>query len=181
MDSIDQAPGIITGELEDAQAHLAQIQATLARFVVVDTGEAFRAVLHSQNGADEAYMLPAVPTEQLQARGEGQARYLYLLFRQDRRSGGYRGPDRARKIYVGCKAEAIARARQMAENRRRWEQLAATARRLEGWISATTARVQTTIQGLVEDSHGWPRAHLDELDPVAVGRSVDSGGSAKNP
>jgi len=80
-------------------------------------------------------MYPAIPTESWQERG-GRGKYLYMLFPSDKRGAGYSGPGGKRKVYVGNKPERIAAARQLAANRRRYEDLQRARRNLLQWIDA---------------------------------------------
>jgi hypothetical protein len=118
-------------EMAQAKAHLAEVRSTI-------------------EAVEEAGVCLAVPSEQWQRRKGGPKRYLYMLFGTNRHTGRYEGPHGRRKLYVGCRAENIAEARRLAENRRRWEELERTAKVLDGWISTMECKVQSLAQRAVE-------------------------------
>ena len=99
-----------------------------------------------------AGMYPAVPSEQWQDRnGDGQ--YLYMIFKTDG-NGIYQGPNRARKVYVGNKADRIAEARRLAENRRRYEVITATLDQIHNWLRSAKFDVMRAHAS----TNGCPRA-----------------------
>jgi len=79
-------------------------------------------------------MYPAIPTESWQDRN-GKGKYLYMLFSVDCSGSGYSGPGGKRKVYIGNKPDCIKKARQLAENRRRYEKLQRARRELVNWIT----------------------------------------------
>ncbi len=83
---------------------------------------------------EQAGMYPSVPHEQWQGRDGGDAKYLYMLFRQGR-DGQYEGPEGKRKLYVGCDPERITEARRLAKNRKRYQHLATLSRHLQSWLT----------------------------------------------
>ncbi|MCD4739486.1 MAG: hypothetical protein K8R89_09565 [Anaerolineae bacterium] len=85
-----------------------------------------------QTIAQVGEMYPAIPAESWQDRN-GKGKYLYMLFLSNQH-GGYSGPDGKRKIYIGNKLDRIEAARQLAENRRRYEELQRARRELVAWI-----------------------------------------------
>lgn len=60
---------------------------------------------------EKAGMYPGIPSESWQSRN-GKGSYLRMIFPR-------RTPGMPRKLYVGCKEEAVAEARQLAARRRR--------------------------------------------------------------
>ena len=76
-----------------------------------------------------AGMWPSVPTEDW-SDNTG----VYLLFRSNR-DGTYKGPSGKREICAGKDPDAIAEARRLAENRRRWEACELAAWNLDKWIT----------------------------------------------
>jgi hypothetical protein len=116
-----------------AQNHLKRLRQTMARL--------------QQEG-----MYDAVPTESWQDRG-GAGQYLYHYFPMDRLGSGYLGPDGKKKHYVGSDPARIAEARRLADNRRRYEDLAAAADRLEQWLTWRRQDLAT----LTGHAIAWPR------------------------
>jgi hypothetical protein len=99
-----------------------------------------------------AGMYQAVPTEQWQSRGGGEAKYLYMLFRSNSQ-GEYYGPAGRRKLYVGADPAKIAEARRLAANRQRWEQIAEVKDRLRIWID----QQERKIEQIALYADRWPR------------------------
>lgn len=116
-----------------AQSHLKRLRQTMARL--------------QQEG-----MYDAVPTESWQDRG-GDGRYLYHYFPVARHGPGYLGPDGKKKHYVGSDPARIAEARRLADNRRRYEDLAAAADRLDQWLFWRRQDLRT----LAGHAVAWPR------------------------
>jgi hypothetical protein len=177
MENLNQAPQIITDQLTQAQEHLDEIKALMARFDLVDTTKAWRAALERQDDNGRATILCAVPSrEGFESRAKhGPSKYLYLYFGKQRFGNDYAGPvgakgKRVRKVYGGHDSENYARARQLVENRRRWERLHSAATILESWISRTTSRISGDIDGLVTRSREWARmtVELDRLQPAPI-------------
>lgn len=90
---------------------------------------------------EAAGMYPAVPTEQWQRRN-GNGEYLYMIFRKGK-NGEYQGPDGKRKVYIGCKAEAIGEARRLAANRRKYERLTAQRNEVIRWINGVAGSLKS--------------------------------------
>lgn len=109
-----------------------------------------------------AGMYPAVPSEQWQDRG-GDGQYLYMIFKTDG-NGIYQGPGNARKLYVGNKADRIAEARRLAENRRRYEEITATLNQLHSWLRSANFDVMRALASTIHP----PRAKC-YLHPMDIG------------
>lgn len=138
----------IQTHLDAAQMHLIAIRAEMQRLE-----------------ADGMY--DSVPTESWQTRNGVDNQYLYHLFGMDR-DGGYTGPDGKRKVYVGCRPERIAQARALANNRRRYDELARAARDLALWLDFR----QTDLKQLANACRRWTRT---ELGPPATSAIAGSG------
>lgn len=77
---------------------------------------------------EQAGMYPAIPTESWEKREGGKSKYLRMVF-------PHRTPGMRRKVYIGCKPDAIAEARRLAANRQRWEELDRAKTTLERFLS----------------------------------------------
>jgi hypothetical protein len=88
-------------------------------------------------GLEAEGMYPAIPTESFQKRNGSDTNYLYMMFGRSRRTGLYEGPEGKRKLYVGCKPNAIETARQLVENRRLFDQLTAHRKQIYWKIERT--------------------------------------------
>ena len=105
-----------------------------------------------------AGMWPSVPTEDW-----SDLKGLYMLFRSNR-DGTYKGPDGKREVYIGKDPAAIAEARRLAENRRRWEACELAAWNLHKWIGGKWVE----LRDLAEDCKRWPALDLGPMAPAAV-------------
>lgn len=151
QDAVREALATIDAQLAAAAAHLEAIEAAMVAL-------------------DEAGMYPALPSrEAWEHRNGGAPIYFYHYFTQDRRTGQYQGPGGKRKVYVGCRAENVAEARRLAENRRRWEELDQARSRLEGWlhsIRTQVGRFTDEAQALARRSGGYVQADLEAYAPA---------------
>jgi len=105
-------------------------------------------------------MYPSVAKEQWQDRN-GKGKYLYMIFRLDRR-GGYQGPDGKRKLYVGNKAARIDESRAMNENRRQFEDLEREERLIRRWLDSEAWGIKQHWQEAIT----WRKRTLGPAIPV---------------
>jgi hypothetical protein len=140
--------------------HLDEIAASLSN-----------AIQHEQEIAaamlelEQAGIYPAIASEQWQARGGGEAKYLYMLFRLDPSTGTYTGPDSKRKLYIGADEIKIAEARRLNANRRAWEALQSHRNHLRLFIDSR----KREIASVAANARRWPRTYIEPaLPPTAT-------------
>lgn len=145
--SLDNTIKLIQANIQAAKEHLEQIEAAMT---LVET----------------AGMYPAVPHFQWQRREElGEARYLYLVFRQNG-NGGYMGPDGKKKVYIGADPSKIEEAKRLVCNRERHDWLSVQKSRLRGWIIMTENQIgqlDIKAKSLLADSQKWPKSELSTI------------------
>ena len=105
-----------------------------------------------------AGMWPAVPTE-----GWSPSEGLTMLFQRNP-DGSYKGPGGRREVTIGKDPAAIAEARRLAENRRRWEACELAAWNLDNWIDGRWLK----LLDLAEDCRRWPAFDLGPVAPAAA-------------
>ena len=105
-----------------------------------------------------AGMWPAVPTE-----GWSPSEGLHMLFGSNP-DGTYKGPGGKREITIGRDTAAIAEARRLAENRRRWEACELAAWNLDKWISGRWKQ----LRDMTDECQRWPALDLGPMAPATV-------------
>lgn len=103
-------------------------------------------------------MYPAVASEQWQQRPNGQADYLYMVFRTNA-NGDYEGPGGKRKIYVGADPKKQAAARRMNVNRMSFDKLNRRRRDVDNWIKGNRRLLNDLVKrlnDLAEDTSHLP-------------------------
>jgi len=88
---------------------------------------------------------------------------LTMLFQRNP-DGSYKGPGGRREVTIGKDPAAIAEARRLAENRRRWEACELAAWNLDNWIDGRWLK----LLDLAEDCRRWPAFDLGPVAPAAA-------------
>lgn len=146
--------------------HLSTIREQLLK-----ADEHLAAIRQAMAALKAAGMYPAVPLrEGWETRGDVE--YMWYYFSMGHNGRDYQGPGGKRKVYVGRDPQKIAAARQMAQNRRRWEELQQTASGLDGWLKSR----HRELGRLAVDTRRWPRADLETL-----GLDLAAGGPSNSP
>ena len=78
--------------------------------------------------------------------------------------GTYKGPGGKREITIGRDTAAIAEARRLAENRRRWEACELAAWNLDKWISGRWKQ----LRDAADECQRWPALDLGPMAPATV-------------
>lgn len=129
MDDLDS--GLIwAGLLGSLQADLEALTADLSRL----KDERLR--------LEKMSMYPCQPTESWEFRDGGETKYLRMVFGRERPAGW------PRKVYIGCKLEAVMEARRLAANRRRWEDLDRKVAELERFLVTMRANLSQAADRL---------------------------------
>lgn len=103
-------------------------------------------------------MYPAVANEQWQQRPNGQADYLYMVFRANG-DGSHAGPEGKRKLYIGADPEKQAAARRLNVNRMLFDKLTRRRQDVSYWITGqrrTLSNLVTALNKLAADTADLP-------------------------
>lgn len=128
--------------MSDLQATIDCIEGNLAR-----ANDLANRIEQAQAEIERNGMYPAVASEQYQQRPNGQADYLYMVFRTNG-EGDYEGPGGKRKLYIGADPEKQAAARRLNVNRMRFDKLTRRRQDVSYWITGQRRTLNNLLTGL---------------------------------